>query len=55
MTVRTVKELIDALKDYPQNMCVASVCFPFDGLEISLHHYESDNYKVEEFDFVAID
>lgn len=55
MTVKTVKELINVLKDYPQDMRVASACLPFDDLEVSLHHYESDNYKVEEFDFLAID
>lgn len=55
MTVKTVKELIDALKDYPQNMRVASACLQFDDLEVNLRHYESDNYKVEEFDFIAID
>ena len=55
MTVKTVKELIDVLKDYPQNMRVASACLPFDDLKVNLRHYESDNYKVEEFDFIAID
>ncbi|MDT4370680.1 hypothetical protein RO865_18060 [Blautia faecis] len=55
MTVKTVKELIDVLKNYPQNMRVASACLPFDDLEVNLRHYESDNYKVEEFDFIAID
>lgn len=29
--------------------------FAFAYLEVNLRHYESDNYKVEEFDFIAID
>ena len=51
----TVSELIDKLKDYPKDMRVASLGLPHDDLEIRIVHYESDNPKMEEFDFVAIE
>lgn len=50
----TVKELIEKLKEYPEDMQVATdYDWGFD-IEVTVRHADSENPKVEEFDYVSI-
>ena len=51
----TVKELINNLKQYPSDMCVAVTGLPFDDIELNIRHFESDNPKIDEFDYLSLD
>lgn len=52
----TVKDLINALKKYPQDMPVAVWSDPHDEIEIEIRTWTHDNYPYDkpDIDYVAI-
>lgn len=52
----TVKDLINALEKYPQNMLVAVWTDPHDEIEIEIKTWTHDNYPYDkpDIDYVAI-
>lgn len=51
----TVKELINNLKQYPSDIRVSVTGLPFDDIELNIRHFESDNPKIDEFDYLSLD
>ena len=51
----TVQDLINELQKYPMEARVDTIGFPFEDIEITIRHFESDNPKLEEFDYVSLD
>lgn len=52
----TVKDLIDALNEYPKDMMVAVWTDPHDEIEIEIKTWTHDNYPYDkpDIDYVAI-
>ena len=51
----TVAELINELKQYSPDMRVAVIDFPCDDIELNVRHFESDNPRIDEFDYLSLD
>ena len=51
----TVQDLINELQKYPMEARVAVTGMPFDDIEINIRHFDSENPKLEEFDYVSLD
>ena len=51
----TVQDLINELQKYPMEARVGTIGMPFDDIEVSIRHFESENPKVDDFDYVSLD
>ena len=53
----TVSELIEELKKYPQDMIVATYCFPHEPVDVRIRRYESEHVTdgSKDFDYVSLE